>query len=246
MNDIRRTILWVIFGFSLVLLWDQWQVFNGNKPTFLPSSKPAAVAAAPAGTTPAAGNGVPTASGTSGNAGAVPTQAAAVAPREQVVVTTDLFKATIDSEGGTVNHLELQKYDEADRTKRVVLFENGSPATRYVAQTGLLNQVDSGDRFPNHLTPMTAKAGPREMADGQNTLEVGFESAPVGGLKYTKTYVFHRGDYVIGVRHEVVNVSDQPRDAQLYLQLLRHGTVAAGTMFGTNTFTGPSPRAWTW
>ncbi|WP_208511727.1 hypothetical protein [Variovorax paradoxus] len=42
MNDIRRTILWVIFGFSLVLLWDQWQVFNGNKPTFLPSTKPAA------------------------------------------------------------------------------------------------------------------------------------------------------------------------------------------------------------
>jgi YidC/Oxa1 family membrane protein insertase len=240
MNDIRRTILWVIFGFSLVLLWDQWQVFNGNKPTFLPSSKPAAVATAPAGTAPAAGSGVPTASGTGGSAGAVPTQAAAVAPREQVSVTTDLFKATIDSEGGTVNNLELLKYDEADRTKHVVLFENGSPATRYVAQTGLLNQVDSGERFPNHLTPMTPKAGPREMADGQNTLEVSFESAPVGGLKYTKTYVFHRGDYTIGVRHEVANVSDQPRDAQLYMQLLRHGTVAAGTMFGTNTFTGPA------
>jgi YidC/Oxa1 family membrane protein insertase len=239
MNDIRRTILWVIFGFSLVLLWDQWQVFNGNKPTFLPSSKPAATAAAPANT-PAATNGVPSASGSTGNAAAVPTQAAAAAPREQVSVTTDLFKATIDSEGGTVNNLELLKYDEADRTKHVVLFENGSPATRYVAQTGLLNPVDTGERFPNHLTPMTAKAGPREMADGQNTLEVSFESAPVGGLKYIKTYVFHRGDYAIGVRHEVVNTSDQPRDAQLYMQLLRHGTVAAGTMFGTNTFTGPA------
>jgi YidC/Oxa1 family membrane protein insertase len=239
MNDIRRTILWVIFGFSLVLLWDQWQVFNGNKPTFLPSSKPAATAAAPANT-PAATNGVPSASGSTGNAAAVPTQAAAAAPREQVSVTTDLFKASIDSEGGTVNNLELLKYDEADRTKHVVLFENGSPATRYVAQTGLLNPVDTGERFPNHLTPMTAKAGPREMADGQNTLEVSFESAPVGGLKYIKTYVFHRGDYAIGVRHEVVNTSDQPRDAQLYMQLLRHGTVAAGTMFGTNTFTGPA------
>lgn len=241
MNDIRRTILWVIFGFSLVLLWDQWQVFNGNKPTFLPSSKPAATAAAPANA-PAA-NGVPTASGTGGtggNAAAVPTQAAAAAPREQVNVTTDLFKATIDSEGATVNRLELRKYDEADRTTHVVLFENGSPATRYVAQTGLLNTVDTGERFPNHLTPMTPKAGPRELADGQNTLEVSFESAPVGGLKYIKTYVFHRGDYAIGVRHEVVNVSDQPRDAQLYMQLLRHGTVAAGTMFGTNTFTGPA------
>jgi len=239
MNDIRRTILWVIFGFSLVLLWDQWQVFNGNKPTFLPSSKPAAVASAPAGSTPAASNGVPAAASANGaSAGTVPTQAAPAAPRERVSVTTDLFKAVIDSEGATVNYLELLKYEEADRTKHVVLLENDSPATRYVAQTGLLSQT--GEPFPNHLTPMTPKAGPREMAEGQNTLEVSFESAPSGGLKYVKTYVFKRGDYTIGVRHEVVNVSDQPRDAQLYMQLLRHGTVAAGTMFGTNTFTGPA------
>ena len=63
MNDIRRTILWVIFGFSMVLLWDQWQVSNGNKPTFLPSNKAAVVAGAPAtGSTsglPAAANGEP-------------------------------------------------------------------------------------------------------------------------------------------------------------------------------------------
>ena len=44
MNDIRRTILWVIFGFSMVLLWDKWQLHNGNKATFFPS--PAAVGAA--------------------------------------------------------------------------------------------------------------------------------------------------------------------------------------------------------
>ena len=37
MNDIRRTILWVIFGFSMVMLWDQWQVHNGKKATFFPS-----------------------------------------------------------------------------------------------------------------------------------------------------------------------------------------------------------------
>ena len=43
MNDIRRTILWVIFGFSLVMLWDQWQVYNGRKATFFPSSTPAVV-----------------------------------------------------------------------------------------------------------------------------------------------------------------------------------------------------------
>ena len=41
MNDIRRTILWVIFGFSMVLLWDQWQIHNGKKATFFPGATPA-------------------------------------------------------------------------------------------------------------------------------------------------------------------------------------------------------------
>ena len=47
MNDIRRTILWVVFGFSMVMLWDQWQVANGNPATFFPSPKPAATASWP-------------------------------------------------------------------------------------------------------------------------------------------------------------------------------------------------------
>ena len=46
MNDIRRTILWVIFGFSLVLLWDKWQVHNGRQATFFPGP-PTATATAP-------------------------------------------------------------------------------------------------------------------------------------------------------------------------------------------------------
>ena len=43
MNDIRRTVLWVIFAFSMILLWDKWQLHNGNPTTFLPSpQKPVA------------------------------------------------------------------------------------------------------------------------------------------------------------------------------------------------------------
>jgi len=58
MNDIRRTILWVIFGFSMVLLWDKWQLHNGNKATFFPTTPavtaPAAAAGAASGATGAA------------------------------------------------------------------------------------------------------------------------------------------------------------------------------------------------
>ncbi|MEJ8812114.1 membrane protein insertase YidC [Variovorax ureilyticus] len=258
MNDIRRTILWVIFGFSLVLLWDQWQVYTGHRPTFLPSAKTTATEQANAPAAPAASTGVP-AAGSSTNA-AVPQQTAAPAIGERVTVTTDVFKATIDGEGGTLSELQLLNF--VDQTNNhglvewarrlvglqvaeneshpVTLMENGSPATRYVAQTGLLNQVQTGERFPNHLTLMTPRSGPRQLAEGQKTLEVAFESQPVGGLKYVKTYVFQRGDYSIHVKHEIVNVSNQPVDAQLYLQFVRHGTVASSTMFGTNTFTGPA------
>ena len=59
MNDIRRTILWVVFGFSMVMLWDQWQLHNGNKATFFPSANPGAkVVSAPASDTPAANTSV--------------------------------------------------------------------------------------------------------------------------------------------------------------------------------------------
>ena len=49
MNDIRRTILWVIFGFSMVLLWDKWQLHNGKQATFFPTpvTTPVAAPAAP-------------------------------------------------------------------------------------------------------------------------------------------------------------------------------------------------------
>ena len=54
MTDIRRSILWVIFGFSMVLIWDQWQVHNGKPATFFPSAKTAAKAATPANGAPSA------------------------------------------------------------------------------------------------------------------------------------------------------------------------------------------------
>ena len=98
MNDIRRTILWVIFGFAMVLLWDKWQVHNGKQATFFPT--PATATA----TAPAAGNSaavVPAPAPVVSTA-AVPTQQSERAPvaREQVEVTTDVLRLKFDSEGG--------------------------------------------------------------------------------------------------------------------------------------------------
>ena len=109
MNDIRRTILWVIFGFSMVLLWDQWQIHNGNKATFFPApTQPAKVAAEVASGVPQAA-GVPVAVAPQG-ALSVPVVETRNASKELVQVETDVAKLSFDTEGGTLVRLELLKH----------------------------------------------------------------------------------------------------------------------------------------
>jgi YidC/Oxa1 family membrane protein insertase len=244
MNDIRRTILWVIFGFSMVLLWDKWQIHNGQKGTFMLGTKPAVTAPAPAAVPAAssvpAARGVPSTStavpGVAATASSVPGFAApatAAAAREMVVVSTDLMRLTFDSEGGTIVKSEFLKQSGDGKTGTFVLLEQN--ATRvYVAQSGLI-----GGTFPTHKTPMTV-SGDRELKDGANALTVKFESADVGGVKLVKTYTLKRGAYDVAVRHEVVNTGSAPVSPQLYMQLVRDGNKLPGESSFYSTFTGPA------
>jgi YidC/Oxa1 family membrane protein insertase len=264
MNDIRRTILWVIFGFSMVLLWDQWQVFNGHKATFFPSatqtaSVPAATSSS-AGTSTTAEASVPSsspASKTPTAPGAVPIGAPSTTPsatKERVVVSTDVFTLTFDSEGGTLARSAFSKYKEMANKDAGFELLDESADRFYVAQTGLI-AGGAGASFPTHKTMMTVVPGERVLKDGQNELQVRFESADTGGVKLVKTYTLKRGAYDIAVRHEVINSGIAPVAPQLYLQLVRDGNspiskVPAPVLlrwFGVenmpsfySTFTGPA------
>ena len=242
MNDIRRTILWVIFGFSMVLLWDKWQLHNGNKATFFPSTPavtaPAATGAAPSATGAASvpASSAPVAAVSQG-ASAVPGQPAPAAPavRERVEVTTDVYRLTFDSEGGSLTHAELLKHvDMADKSRNFLLFDESADRV-YVAQTGLI-----GGNYPTHKTVMKAVPGPRALQDGENELSVRFESPDLGGLKLVKTWTLKRGSYDMAVAHEVVNTGSTPVSPQLYLQLVRDGNKPPGESSFYSTFTGPA------
>ncbi len=244
MNDIRRTILWVIFGFSLVLLWDQWQVYNGRNPTFLPSTKPP-VSAKPASSPVGGASGsVPPASATASNAAATGTStgAAAVpggittapAAGERVVVNTDVLKLTFDTEGGSLVQSEFIQHDDLTEKDKPFILLDQSPNRFYVAQTGLI-----GGTFPTHKTPMTF-TGERSLKDGAGELVLRFESADIGGVKLVKTWTLKRGSYNMAVRHEIVNTGTQAVSPQLYLQLVRDGNKPPGESSFYSTFTGPA------
>jgi YidC/Oxa1 family membrane protein insertase len=241
MNDIRRTILWVIFGFSMVMLWDQWQIHNGNQPTFgFGQPKPTATApagaasAVPSSTLPAAvPSAVPSATATQ-PAGAPPATAAAPSPvGEKITVTTDLLRLTFNTEGGSLVRTEFLKQVADDKNSTFVLLDD-RPGTKYVAESGLI-----GGDFPNHKTVMNV-SGDRELKAGANELDLRFESPEKNGVKLVKIYTVKRGSYDINVRHEVVNTGTAQVAPQLYLQLVRDGNKLPGESSFYSTFTGPA------
>jgi YidC/Oxa1 family membrane protein insertase len=225
----KRTILWIVFAVSLVVLWNDWMVSNGKQSMFAPTA-PSKMAKAPVKSAELPAAPAP--------AGAVPAgQAVAPAKSERITVTTDVMKVDIDTAGGVIKRLELLKFpDRADPKKNQVLFDVSGNNT-YVAQTGLIGASPAG-ALPNHKTIFTARPGPRSI-DGNNQVQLVLE-AEQGGVKLTKTFTFKRGDYVIDVRHDVTNENPAPVQASLYLQLEHDGNKPQGESYFNRTYITPT------
>ena len=237
MNDIRRTILWVVFGFSLVMLWDQWQIYNGKKPTFFPSAvqtAPALTGATAQGPTPDVST-VKTAGLPQNNAGDVLQSAPAA---QRIDVETDVLKLQFSSEGGSLVRAELLKHKDIHHAGSNVLIMDDSKERVYLAQSGLIGGASAAG-WPTHKTPMVF-SGSKMLKESENELQLRFESVPVGDVKLVKTYILKRGSYAIEVKHDIVNASSAAVSPQLYVQLVRDGNKPEGESSFYSTFTGPA------
>ncbi|MDE2427539.1 MAG: membrane protein insertase YidC [Burkholderiales bacterium] len=250
--DIKRTVLWVIFSMSLLLLWDNWMRHNGKSSMFFPAAttQQSKNASASASAT-AAATGAATLAAQASATGAM---ASPAEKHEVFTVTTDVFKADIDSVGGELKRLELLKYKQDEHHEHfydaflekigkkaapenipnIVLFEESAQRT-YLAQTGLM-----GGDFPNHKTNFVAKPGVRDLGSA-NQVQLVLE-AEKNGVKLVKTYTFKKGDYVIDVKHEVINQTAAAIKPSLYLQLIHDGTkpVNGGMMSSSKEFYAPA------
>ena len=241
MNDIRRTILWVVFAFSMVLLWDKWQIYNGGKALFFPT--PPTASGAPSGSSSGgAGADLPQPATTAAGAVSAPAMpglpsaahGAATASAALITLSSDLLKLSIDPVGATIMRAEFLKHlDLTDKTRNFTLFDR-SPERRYFAQSGLV-----GGDFPNHASVM-AFSGETVLKPGANELSARFESAEIGGVRLVKTLTLQRGSYDVAIKHEIVNSGAKAASPQLYVQLVRDGTPPPGESSFYYTFTGPA------
>ncbi len=246
--DIRRTILLMIFSFSLLMLWNNWQVHQGNPPLFgAPPPK-----ATPAATTPttdptnAAQTGVPTAPAQAATAGSATTVPGTTAPpttqSQTVTVKSDVLALTFDLQGAQLIRAELLAFPEKDDKKQPFVLLRREPGQTYVVQSGLTG-APAGSLYPTHLANYKLVSEATEL--NGNTLVIKFESES-SGVKLTKTFTLTRGSYAIAVNHQIENLSAQPVTPSVYLQITRDGTdpmAQSNTpsfLQGPVSFTGPA------
>ena len=227
--DTQRLILWLVFSFSGLMLWQAWE--REHQPPQLPpsaSTQPAApsTAAAP----PASGN-VPAAPTTPG---AVP--AAGSAPAGQTIeIRTDLYVADVDTVGGTLTQVALERHRAAEDTSKPYLALQRNAERTFVAQAGLI-----GEGFPNHRTPYVALPGPRTLQPGQDELQLKLQATAANGDKVVQVLTFHRGSYVIDVAFDVTNSGSAPIRPEAYFQLMRDTKkVGVQSSMAPASFVGP-------
>lgn len=232
--DLQRLFLFLIFAFSLVLVWDGWQRYQHPEQYIqqsvttnqeLPKSQESQ-AMLPPGSKPIASTGSVQAS--------IAQQSVQRATGKIIHVKTDFLEVEISAVGGDISRLALLKHpDGQDKSKPLVLFQRGEGTHNYVAQSGLL-----GAGLPNHNSPFVSEQDQYELSGNAEQVQVRLKAEGNATLKATKVITFHKGSYLVDVAYELENIGKQPVTASSYFQLVRDSAAPEGSSAFLPTYTG--------
>jgi YidC/Oxa1 family membrane protein insertase len=254
-----RLMLWGVLAAILFLNYQTWM--HDYEPATLPaaqtSSGTAPTAAAPANTLadslPQAPSAAPTPAPQSANAAApaalpappgAPAASAAEALTAPLHVSTDVLEIGINLKGGELDQSDLKDYplrkDTPNIPVRLLSYE--PPPTLYLLQSGLIGAA--GEAAPTHLAAWQSEQTSFALAPGVDELRVPLTWSDGQGLTVTKTFVFKRGQYAIGLDYEVKNDGAAPRKLASYAQILRHWEHASRSYFDVETYSFKGPAVY--
>ena len=230
--DLQRLFLFLIFSFSLVLVWDGWQRYQHPERFVQQSEASNKGLPTPQGALPA-GTGQVAAPADSGQV-TIAQQSVSRPTGKIIYVKTDFLEAEISSIGGDIIRLALLKQpDVEDKSKPLVLFHRGEGTHNYVAQSGLL-----GTGLPNHNTQFASEKDRYELSGDADQVQIRLKAADNSSLKATKVITFHKGSYLIDISYEMENTGKQAVSASGYFQLVRDSLPPKGSMKFLPTYTG--------
>ena len=255
-----RLALWGVLAAILFLNYQTWlhdyappagapaaQTGAGTAPTAaapantladsLPQA-PATAANATSGATTAAPPALPAAEGAPASA------ASSEAPTGPLHVSTDVLEIGINLKGGELDQADLKDYplrkDTPNIPVRLLSYE--PPPTLYLLQSGLIGTP--GEVAPTHLAVWKSDQKNFALAPGANELRVPLTWSDGAGLTVTKTFVFKRGQYAIGLDYDVKNEGAAPRKLASYAQILRHWEHASRSYFDVETYSFKGPAVY--
>ncbi len=214
--DNTRLFLYAALAFVSLLIWEQWQADYGPQPA-------APVAQAQDGRP----GDATTANGQAGadlpeiEAPMAPARsdtAEAVADGVLIRVETDVVEAVIDSRGGVIKSLKLKQYPvDVEHPDDYLELLYQRPDELFVLQNGLRS---ADNPAPTHYDTFTTPRTEYTLADGSDELRVPLRWEQ-DGIEVVKTYVFHRGDYLVNLEHRVSNNSGSEWKGSEYRQITR-------------------------
>lgn len=206
--DTTRFVLLVSLSLVIMLLWDAWQRDYGD--VYVQPATSEATEEAPALDVPD-----------------LPEAATAELPEvlgqtedkaEVIDVITDLFHVQINTRGGNIEGAELLHFpvslEEPDKKVRLLYNDPGAP---YITQGGLLSK----DPAPTHEAIFTTPALSYVLPENEEILEVPLYWQSDDGLVVKKVFEFSRDKYLINIRYELSNNTNNPWAGRAYGQIQR-------------------------
>lgn len=138
-----------------------------------------------------------------------------------ISVVTDVLQVEINPKGGEIVSVRLPEYPRSNEYKDIpfTLLENSNNRT-FVAQSGLLGR-DGVDKDGGALYQVAKTS--YQLADDADTLEVVLTTT-TDKAEVAKVFTFTRGQYLMDVRYQVRNTSQEPWQGVFYAQLKRDGS----------------------
>ncbi len=216
------------------MLQQAWQMDYGPKPEIAAIADPIAEnskADLPSATGAAAQTESP-----EQNTAAVPL--ATLSSANIITVKTDVLALEIDTQGGTIQNLDLLTYPTeksntivdklramagfaaAEKNTAPVRLFDSNQEKLFVAQSGLI----AGSGFaaaPNHHSVFKSEQSSYELKPGQDSLTIPMTWTDNNGLTITKSFTFKRGSYQMTLDQKVKNDSAKAWSGRQYSQLLK-------------------------
>lgn len=220
--DTKRLILFVVFSFSILMLWDTWQ--GKHVPVTEVASQQDVRAPA---------DKLNTAQDTQAIAG---DSSFKLDSGSRIKVSTDLYQVEIDSLGGDIRRLLLNNHLANNSQEKFLLLDDVKKPNLYIARSGLF--AKNSNVLPDHNSVYSFEKNNYQLADGSNALDVKltFKNQDV---EVNKIITFVRGSYEISVRYEILNHSKSIVDGLAYYEVL-HDDLSSRSSSTQPSFSGIS------